>query len=100
MYMIADDAPNVSLHMRGNRAGAALVYTMFPIHAEALTPDDDEVFEHPSLIKCTGDAGTIVVTPWGGGDPVTYPVETGGYAEVMASKVHESSTATGLIRSW
>jgi len=100
-HLQRDDVDGVAgVAQRGTKAGAAHVFTQFPPNAETCAPNDDVEFEHPSAIKCTGEAGTIVVTPWGGGDPVTWPVETGGYAEVMARKVHESSTATDLIRSW
>ena len=83
---------------RGNGAGAAYTYTMFPINAEALTPDDDEVFEYPSAIYVGGDAGTVVVTPWGGQAAVTYTLEAGQFVPLMVRAVAESSTATGLIR--
>lgn len=99
-YFLTDDDPRVSVHGRANRAGAALAYTMFPINAAALTPDDGETFEQPSAIYVGGDAGTVVVTPWGGGAAVTYTLETGQFVPVMAKGVAESSTATGLIRSW
>lgn len=85
---------------RGNGAGAAYTYTMFPINAEDLTPDDDEIFDVPSAIYVGGGGGNVVVTPWGGGSDVTYALETGQWVPVMVRRVDETSTATGLIRHW
>lgn len=81
-------------------SGASIVCTSFPPNAEDCTPDDEVVFDQPSLIRCEGAAGSVVVTPWGNQPDRTYDLEVGEYVPLMVRAVKETSTGTGLVRYW
>ena len=70
--------------------GSNLARTCF-----AITPSDTTKFNASAIY--VGGAGTVIITPSGGGSNVTFTVPAGGYVLCGATRVMAASTATGLV---
>lgn len=76
--------------------------TLFPPHAQAVTPSDAEVFDGPAAIYVGGDGDVSVVPALpAGAAAVTLTMTAGGFVPFMVRKVNATgTTATNILAVW
>lgn len=76
-------------------------YTLFPDNAASVDVSGGNATFTNARTIFVGSAGTVTVTPWGGGSNVQFTVPAGGCVPVRVSAVMQSGTsATGLVSVW
>ena len=76
--------------------------TLFPSHAEVVTPSDAEDFESPVGVMA-GGAGDVTAVPAlpPGSDAITVTLEAGQFVPFLCRRVNATgTTATNIVAVW